>query len=155
MTGVDNILFNPVAAQRSGRRHTVGRLPDWEAAPALRKYSFQNKITQQEKVSSFFLLVPWVSNPIPAITFLLLTSKSVRRWALRRRRSSALSPFYRDLGWEGTATWRTWPCVLSQFSPSDLDIIPSARHPRVRNGLSKCVLPIAQAGGMRCGARCG
>ena len=49
-----------------------GPLPAWEAAPALEKYSFQNKVTLQEKVSNFLLLVPRVSTPIPAITFTLL-----------------------------------------------------------------------------------
>ena len=70
--------------------------------------------------------------PIPAITFTLLTSKSVRRWALRRRRSSALSPFYRDLGWEGTATWRTWPGVSSLF----LQAVP-ASYPVLGRGVDE------------------
>ena len=76
-----NIIVSTVAA-RQRRRHTRwGRFPLGRRPPALRKHSFQNKITLQENVSDFLLPVFWVFAPIPATTFSLLTSNE----RLRRR----------------------------------------------------------------------
>ena len=69
----------------------------------------------RRKSQTFVLWFPGFSTPIPATTSSLLTSNERKEEALRRRRSSTLSPLYRDLRWEGTATWRTSPSVLSQF----------------------------------------
>ena len=69
----------------------------------------------KRKSQTFILRFPGFSTPIPATIFSLLTSNERKEEALRRRRSSTLSPLYRGLGWEGTATWRTSPSVLSQF----------------------------------------
>ena len=69
----------------------------------------------RRKSQTFILRFAGFSTPIPATTFSLLTSNERKEEALRRRRSSTLSPLYRGLGWEGKTTWRTSPSVLSQF----------------------------------------
>ena len=102
----------------SGRRHTRGGCSQsLEGAPLpWRKQSPRSKITLQgESLKTFVLWFPGFLTPIPATTFSLLTSNERKEEALRRRRSSTLSPPYRGLGWEGTATWRASPSALSHF----------------------------------------
>ena len=55
----------------------------------------------------------FLSTPNPATTFSLLTSNERKEEALKQRRSSALSPPYRGLRWEGAVTWRASPSALS------------------------------------------
>ena len=101
----------------SWRRHTRwGRFPLGRRLPAVKKALFpEQNHSARRKSQTFILRFPGFSTPIPATTFSLLTSNERKEEALRRRRSSTLSPLYRGLGWEGKTTWRTSPSVLSQF----------------------------------------
>ena len=101
----------------SGRRHTRwGRLLLGRRPPALKKaISPEQNHSARRKSQTFVLWFPGLSTPIPATTSSLLTSNERKEEALRRRRSYTLSPLYRGLGWEGTASWRKSPSILSQF----------------------------------------
>ena len=101
----------------SGRRHTRwSRFPLRRRPHAVKKALFpEQNHPARRKSQTFILRFPGFSTPFPVTTFSLLTSNERNEEALRRRRSSTLSPLYRDLGWEGTATWRASPSTFSHF----------------------------------------
>ena len=108
-----------VAAQQREATHTVGAASRLGGGPLPWESTLSGtKLLCKKKSQTSFFRFPGFQLLSSTITFTLLTYKRKGGGPLRRRRSSALSPLYRDLVWEGTATWRTWPSVLSQFSPS-------------------------------------
>ena len=108
-----------VAARLRKAAHTGrGALPKLGRGPPAVKKAISPEQNQlcKEKISRLSCSgFPVFSTPTSATTFSLLTSNERKEEALRRRRSSTLSPPYRGLGWEGTATWRASPSALSHF----------------------------------------
>ena len=76
-----SINISSCSSAAGGDTHGGGRFPLGRRPPALRKHSFRNKITLQEKVSDFLLPVPWVSASILNDHFHASNVQEKRKWA--------------------------------------------------------------------------